>query len=417
MDLEITHQCPQCGAPATLHETDRLFSCAYCRVRSYLLVPAFFRYVLTKAGAEDVSRNDRTVFFVPYWRLKGMQFSNSLEGVIPRHIDRSYLCDASAKLPPSLGLRSQALSLRFAAGFRGTRYILPRDKYRKALHRLAGQRASTRDKDVFHRDFIGERLSLIYAPYYIKDNRPDRIYDAITDSAVASDNLGAGDLLNQPLEKPHWPIRFVAAMCPGCGWDLDGQRDAEVLVCQNCRSIWQSGKQGLKPLRCGYLAGAGTDELYMPFWRIKAQVSGVRLDSYADLIRTANLPQTVKAGDEEMAFRFWCPAFKIRPQTLLRLARNLTLTRPPQKVVRDLPQAEIHPANLSLREAVPSLKINLGSFLKPRQKLMPLLPHIGIKPQRYLLVYVPFTRGHHDLTCDFARLTINNNQLRLSHNL
>ena len=42
----IEHQCPQCGAPAELEETDRLFQCGYCRVKSYLTIPDYFRYTL-----------------------------------------------------------------------------------------------------------------------------------------------------------------------------------------------------------------------------------------------------------------------------------------------------------------------------------------------------------------------------------
>ncbi len=45
-NLRIDYQCPQCGAPAELAETDRLFTCVFCRVKSYLLESGYFRYRL-----------------------------------------------------------------------------------------------------------------------------------------------------------------------------------------------------------------------------------------------------------------------------------------------------------------------------------------------------------------------------------
>ncbi|MGD9137268.1 MAG: hypothetical protein PVH42_10930, partial [Desulfobacterales bacterium] len=36
INVLIEYQCPQCGAPATIEETDRLFTCQFCRVNSYL---------------------------------------------------------------------------------------------------------------------------------------------------------------------------------------------------------------------------------------------------------------------------------------------------------------------------------------------------------------------------------------------
>ena len=44
--LSNQNQCPQCGAPADLEETDRLFACPFCRVTSLLLTRDYFRYVL-----------------------------------------------------------------------------------------------------------------------------------------------------------------------------------------------------------------------------------------------------------------------------------------------------------------------------------------------------------------------------------
>ena len=50
--LLIEFQCPLCGAPATLEETDHLFSCEFCRVNSYLM-SRVYRYVLPDKASEN----------------------------------------------------------------------------------------------------------------------------------------------------------------------------------------------------------------------------------------------------------------------------------------------------------------------------------------------------------------------------
>ena len=79
----IEHQCPQCGAPALLDETDRLFTCKFCRVKSYLTRDDFFRYILPqKTTGQDL-------FFFPYWRYKGTLFSCTSDGLDERVVDAS----------------------------------------------------------------------------------------------------------------------------------------------------------------------------------------------------------------------------------------------------------------------------------------------------------------------------------------
>ena len=74
--LVIEHQCPQCGAPATLEETERLFTCPFCRVKSYLVTRDYFRYMLPHAAPAG-----KSLVFLPYWRFKG-SFFVSLPGGI-----------------------------------------------------------------------------------------------------------------------------------------------------------------------------------------------------------------------------------------------------------------------------------------------------------------------------------------------
>ena len=52
------------------------------------------------------------------------------------------------------------------------------------------------------------------------------------------------DVADLSFKHPDDHIRFIAAICPGCGWNLDGQRDSLVLTCTNCQSAWRPGSDG-----------------------------------------------------------------------------------------------------------------------------------------------------------------------------
>ncbi len=166
-----------------------------------------------------------------------------------------------------------------------------------------------------------------------------------------------------------------------------------------------------------YLPGEGENLVSFPFWRIKAEITGLQLDSYADLIKVANLPKVAQEGMHTQRFHFWGLAFKVRPQNYLRLASSITLSQPPETLVPELPAGRVIPVNLPLKEAVETLKLNLASFMKPRQTLNERLPEITISPKSYLLVYLPFNEGHHEYLLPKLHLAINKNQLALARNL
>ena len=99
----IEHQCPQCGAPAIMEETDRLFTCEFCRVKSYLVAEDVFRYLLPSQAPES-----KNLLYFPYWRFKGMLFSCAGSGIAHKFVDVSHQAVLSHLFPNSLGLRSQA---------------------------------------------------------------------------------------------------------------------------------------------------------------------------------------------------------------------------------------------------------------------------------------------------------------------
>jgi DNA-directed RNA polymerase subunit RPC12/RpoP len=404
----IEHQCPQCGAPATLEETDHLFICGYCRVKSFLQSRDFFRYVLPHRAPKG-----KSLVYLPYWRFKGCLFSCVSGGIRQKIVDVSHQGVESRYFPISLGLRGQTLKLRFMSPEEEGRFLKPGLAYGEVLELLERRLSASLPKPLFAQAFIGETLSQIYSPFYIEDTLYDAVLNRPVSSAPAEDLNG--DAL--PGGRPTWQIQFLPALCPNCGWDLDGERDSLALNCKNCNSIWMAGKKGFTKIRFGALPENGEGVMYLPFYRLKAEVTGIGLDSYADLIQLANLPKVVQEHWKDRPFRFWSPAFKVRPQDLLRFGRNLTLSQPQTDLISELPEGEIHPVTLPVQEAVEGLKINLASFMKPQRVLFPKLQEIQIKARRFMLVYVPFHKRGNELTQPAFQLRLNKNLLAYARHL
>ncbi len=405
----IEHQCPQCGAPAELEETDRLIRCEFCRVGSYLTMSKFFRYAIphkAPAGAD--------VIYYPYWRFKGMLFS-CLNGKIEnRFMDVSQQALQSHHFPINIGFRGQTQKLRFAAVEEEAAFIKPQIPFEKVLEDWTRQYSARFRGDILHQDYIGETYSLIYAPYYLKKH----VFDGVLNQPASSmkvDQIEDGLLQT---DTPRWPIHFLATLCPQCGWDLDGDRDSLTLTCGNCETVWWSKKGQLSQLKTAHVPRSGPEWIYLPFWRIQSDIDTITLDSYADLIKVANLPKVVQPGWEQKPFYFWNPAFKVRPQSYLTIATNVTLNQPVDAFEAGLPKkANLHAVNLPLREAVESLKLNLANFMKPREKQWQLLPRTDIKARRFLLIYIPFKDTHHELVQPDLNLALSKNMLAHAKNL
>jgi len=407
--LLIEHQCPQCGAPATLEETDHLFTCAFCRVKSFLTSRDFFRFMLPHP-----SRGNQEVIYLPYWRLKGIMFSSVGAGVKHKIVDVSHQAVTSPYFPVSLGLRSQVLKLRFVSPETDGRFLESSVPVKEMKNTVEQWSCSQLPKPVFEQALIGESLSQIYSPFYIKARK---VYDAVLNRPVSKALPEGPDIAALPGGHPNWRIQFIPALCPKCGWDLDGERDSLVLYCKNCRTLWQEAKQRFTRIRVSHLPGGEGGSLYLPFYQIGAEIGGITLASYADLIRVANLPKVVREGWEDVPFQFWSPAFKVRPEDFLRFSRNLTLSQPRRELAPEVPPAALYPVTLSVGEASESLKIILASFIKPADTMLPKLQEISVKPRKALLVYIPFQEERTDFANPDFRLRVNKLLLGFAKNL
>jgi len=405
--LLIDHQCPQCGAPATLEETERLYTCPFCRVKSYLVTRDYFRYMLPHAAPAG-----QTLVFLPYWRFKGSFFVSLPGGIKTRIVDVSQQAVSSPMFPVSLGLRSQTLKLRFVAPENEGVFLKPQVSSKELL-RLAEETFTSPIRDpMFAKAFVGDSMSQIYSPFYVTD----QVFDGVLNRPVSPAPPEGFDVSKMEGGKPDWRIEFIPTLCPSCGWDLQGEKNALALSCKNCNSLWMNKGTGFIKLEFGLFPAETPDSVYLPFYRIRAEVSGIKLDSYADLVKTANMAKVVQAGWEEKPFRFWTPAFKIRPDDFLFFSRNMTLSQPPKEYVAELPQGEVLPVTMPLPDAVESLKINLASFIKP-PKMLQVLDTVQIKAKSVVLVYIPFQKSGKELFQPAFNLRTNKTLLQYAKNL
>jgi uncharacterized CHY-type Zn-finger protein len=378
---QIEQQCPQCAAPIILDETDRILSCKFCRTRVYLATKDHFRYYIPPA--KDIGK---PIYFIPYWRLKGLSYTLEEANISYRFFDANLLAFSSRLLPPSLGLRPQALKLKFVGHDNAGEFIEPSHKAREALPNID---QSIVGKPAQQRIFIGETISVIYAPVYSNNGC---LYDAVLKEPFTpkiQDTEIIQAFSSTPAEK--WQVNFISMLCPNCGADLPGEKDALIIFCPNCDSAWKSSNMNLTKVDFSIWSEKREDIIYIPFWRMKAKIDGIQLETYADLIKVANLPKVTTEAWKHTPFYFWAPAFKVNPALFLRWCKQLTITPAQTNLTVGLPEKTIYPATLPVAEAAESFIITLASLVTDKRRLPDLLSSLKFTLEDFLLVLHPFT--------------------------
>ncbi|HOV88095.1 MAG TPA: hypothetical protein PLM79_17200 [Syntrophobacteraceae bacterium] len=408
----VEWRCPQCGAPVVLEETDRILSCGYCRVRLHLSWRGHWRYWLSPG--KDLPADP---LFVPYWRFRGIVFSCVDREIRHRVADSSHLALGLEGLPATLGFRPQALKLRPVTPTVGASFLRPETSFRSpsTVAGDAEKRSAAGDgkPPAPYEVFIGETVSVLYSPVTI---RGEKVLDGILGRPLPS--VVPSSLESLPFDRfPDELVTFSPMLCPRCGWDLEGEKDSVVLLCRNCRSAWASRGSGLERVDFSVMVEPKEAPLYLPFWQIRARFSGIRLDSYADLVRLANLPKAVQPEWEDRKARLWIPAFKIAPHLFLRLGRALTLFQGEGDPEAPLPSSGLHPVSLPPEEAAESLVITVAAFGVPKKTLLPKLPEIRAPMEGYSLCYVPFRVTSAECIQPKIGLSLNRNALDLGRKI
>jgi len=378
-NFKIEQQCPQCGAPIILDETDRILSCKFCRTHVYLATDDHFRYYIPPAGG--ISEN---IYFIPYWRLKGLSYVIKAHDVSYKYFDTSFISFNSPLLPHSLGLRPQALKLKFVGNADNEgKFIASSEKTKENILKNYKTQA-----DALREIFIGESASVIYTPVYCANGR---IYDAILKRPL---NLQKKDAeVEQALiaaQDEKWHVDFHPLLCPNCGADLPGEKDALILLCSNCLSAWDPSNKNFTPVKFFTWQEKGNNINYLPFWQLKVKISDIQLETYSDLIRLANLPKAPTEIWEKTPFYFWAPAFKLNPASFLRWCRNLTITPPATDLTADFPERNIHQVTLPVSEALDSAIVTLSDLTSNKADLADSAPSSGFTLEDLPLNPFPF---------------------------
>ena len=385
----IEHACPQCGAQVEFNETDRILSCKFCRVRHFLMPRNRFRYGLPVAeGAPS-----ENLFYAPYWRFRGMACICRAYDVDYRVVDTTSCGAVIAGLPQTLGLRPQALNLHFVLPEHTGRYLPLKVSSVDFASHFAEQFMRSPEK-IFFRECIGETVSLIYAPFFIKNKK---LYDGVLNSPVGpvADAHAAEGVAGESHDD--WGVSFLPTLCPNCGWDMLAEKESCVLMCPKCSRAWQPSAGGYTALKYAVMKCSDTKVQYLPFWRMTVTVEGLQLKSQAELVGFANLPRVATADMVERPVSFWAPAFKIQPQLFLRLSRQVTVQQPGGETHDQLSDLVLHPVTLPLREAAESIKLNLALIAAKRNEVYPELARVKIAVHGYDIVYFPFTATATDL--------------------
>jgi len=393
----IEHQCPQCGAPVILEETDRIFACAFCRTRLFINTSDHLRYCIPPpAGVTG------EVIYIPYWRIRGLAYHFQPLSLTDRYIDVNLKALDMPGLPPSLGLRPQAMTLKFASSAPQGTFIKPL----RTLHDVMPETDRTK-LGIHHELFIGEITSLIYTPLLRKN---DSLYDPFLQKPVAA--WPAGEMRQYPAEPADNQMRYIPTHCPQCGWDLQGEKDALVLLCGNCHTAWTCEGETFRQIPFAVMNGRAGQLIYLPFWRIKPRIRGLQVSTIADLVRLANLPRVITAAMEETPLYCWSPAFKVHPALFLRWSRQMTIFQPKDNLEDKLPSAVPYPVTLPLGEAIASMLVTLGSIMTDKRTFFGKLTEIDTASDESLLVFHPFIIGDREMTHEKMGLVIEKNALK-----
>ncbi|MGX9726106.1 MAG: hypothetical protein ACTFAK_01930 [Candidatus Electronema sp. VV] len=415
MEIRVEQPCPQCGGAVTLSAADRLLACPYCRVKNFLLTGGGpFRYVLPNRA-----RDQARLIYAPYLRFKGNIFSVAETGVSHRIIDTTQEGCGLPGLPASLGLRPQAMSLSRVSSETKGRFlpmaIEPRKVFEKAtkLHNLI---EGNDGGEVYHHAFIGETVSFIYLPLLARE---DGLFDAVLGQPLMT---SSGAMGGQPFQ-PHWQMKFLAALCPRCGGNLDGEGDCVVATCANCDSAWQIGGEGLERIACKILPVSkdqAEPAMHLPFWKIQVKLPSLQIGTFADFVERTNQPLAVRPEWRRMAMQFWIPAFKLRPEIFLRTGRQITVSQRqfgPERDMRMKAAVSPHPVTLPLSEARQSIKVMLAFAAANGRAVYSKLP--GAEPEVLAasLVFLPFSDRQHDWVQSHSGVSVNKSILQFGRNL
>ena len=369
-----------------------------------MLAQGVRRFVLPWSLPPEI--DERELLFVPYLRFKGAVLYVSGTEFKHKLIDTTQLGMDQPGLPPSLGLRPQAMKVKPVVADMAGRFLEQtldiKTVFSQAV-KIALLFSKKKNSNLYHRAFIGESISKIYQPYYI---HKEKIFDAVDNTSIGSSIYFETYEGKNFSSRKVWEPRFISTICPGCGGPLEGEQDSLALHCTNCETFWQELGGKFKPLQWSVVSSSAGTAKFLPFWKINFKTTVPVLESFGDFLRFTNQPVLVRKEHDSLDLCFWFPAFKINPKSFLQAARQLTLSQ------QRIPEGERgrinnpYPVTLPWKEAVQAIKGVLAETALNKRDVYPVLPKISINMSSYSLRYLPFTVHSHDLVQEQTGVTI-----------
>lgn len=385
--FQIQLPCPQCGGRVILEDTDRLFHCPFCRVRLALQATPQHTYVFSPKD----SYRFRPLTYLPYWRFRGLAFALKADEVRHRILDVSAAAVGFPGMPSSLGLRPQAVPLSFYSPEIPGTFVeptFPCKKWLKSLDFGLKDRSRPWASSMTYHALIGESVSLVYTPFF---ERNGTMHDAVTGRPLTSwsNELGHGI----PAINTQPRLDFLPTLCPRCGGDMDGERDALVLQCRTCSRHWEMCGRAWHAVEVGRIAGVDEETVGAPFWVLDVAAQGFSLETVADFLTLTRAAALGPSKRTDQPFRFWVPAFKIAPQFFLRLGRAATVAQLETDAAASahLPN-HLYQVTLPSVEAFQACPILLGATSPAKEELLSKLRRAHLAFRGKKLVYLPLRR-------------------------
>jgi len=440
--------CPQCGAPVIIEETDHILTCQYCRTRVALACEDYCRYCIPPRDPKPESlfyipfwRLRGLYYFInnleirkkfvdanilscptphmPYSlgvrcqtltlhpihpKMKGtfirpqMTKQKSLEKIeeminVSKGIQNNL--DEISESPPQILPPWALLKKR----------ELPLDIFKVELNNLSlklskeDHNVEIMQKENFENEkpmidsdglteFIGETISMIYFPIYIKK---DNLYDGVLHTPFSNHPIKENDLKSFKQDTMNWKLDLIPLNCPECGWELPAHRDSILFPCKYCSNSWLLYKNQFRKCNMGIVESEKECSIYMPFWKMVVETKGLIEKTYKDQIKRNFRIQSDATEKDRTEATFWSPAFKLVPDIFIQTARNVSTHNPKLKYKQDISENRLFPVTLPATEALESVRLIIALMAESKENVFPLLSTLQIHPKQAMIVYLPFT--------------------------
>lgn len=415
MQLTIDQPCHSCGASIILREDERLVHCEYCDVSNFKIWQNLPRYTLASRLPSHIPADD--VYYVPYLRFKGCIYYVKSSRVYHKLVDTTRIGFPGQSLPVSLGLRPQAMSVQPLTEQHLGRFVaqtIPAKTIFAEATKISELFENKRSGPVEHRAFIGETVSRVYLPVYFYQ---DMLYDGVNHLKIGLGNLREALEQQRTSFEKSWEPKFISTVCPNCGDLMGATSEGLTLHCFNCEKHWFENNGTLVQLDYRIVKPKQRVSEYIPFWRIEPKQSHPLLKTLANFLEITNQPVLINTQHRESQLAFYVPAFKIKPDLFLLLAKNMTMLQLKFSQYEQLPVNRFYPVTMPHGEAFEALKSILVASAVSKKRVMEILPEVKFIAKKIQMVYLPFDDAGHDYIEQHTGVAISAAALRFGRQL